>query len=562
MADCREQAVSNEFYDFIVPYGLQTELMIPESCVQRISEEFDIYFFDRELIPPIDLANYTYLGLPKCYGLLDTSALEASGILRLQDQPVLSLRGNGVLVGFIDTGIDYTNSLFRYSDGSTRIAAIWDQSIQEGTPPAGIVYGSEYRTEDINRALISENPYGVVPSRDEDGHGTFLAGVACGSEDLENDFIGAAPGAQIAVVKLKGAKQYLRDFFFVPDGVPAFQETDIMMALSYLDRLANDLNMPLVICIALGNSIGSHGKNGPLSMYVNQICARRRRSLVVAAGNEANTRHHYQGQITGQGEYEDVEISVEEDMSGFSVELWAEAPELFAVSVISPTGEMLPRVPVGYNNSGNRNFVFEGTTVTVDYRLETREGANQLIYFRFVRPRRGSWTIRVFPDTVVTGRFNLWLPMQQLTDGNVFFLRSNPEITITSPATARQVITVGGYQISNNSIYTDSGRGFTTSGEIKPDFAAPAVEVYGPGLRQNYVTRTGTSAAAAIAAGAVAQIMEWALVDGNNPMLSNAGIKNMLIRGTKQFAGRMYPNREWGYGALDVYRAFEMLRNV
>ena len=203
MADCREQAVSNEFYDFIVPYGLQTELMIPESCVQRISEEFDIYFFDRELIPPIDLANYTYLGLPKCYGLLDTSALEASGILRLQDQPVLSLRGNGVLVGFIDTGIDYTNNLFRYSDGSTRIAAIWDQTIQTGTPPAGIVYGSEYRTEDINRALISENPYAVVPSRDEDGHGTFLAGVACGSEDPNNDFIGAAPGAQIAVVKLK-----------------------------------------------------------------------------------------------------------------------------------------------------------------------------------------------------------------------------------------------------------------------------------------------------------------------------------------------------------------------
>ncbi len=562
MEDCREQVYSDEYYDFIVPYGVNMELMLPESCVQRVSEEFDIYYFHRSLVPPLQLSGYAYMGLPKCYGLLDTLALEASGILRLQDQPVLSLRGNGVLVGFIDTGIDYTNRLFRFSDGSTRIAAIWDQSVREGTPPSGIFYGAEYREEEINRALADENPYGVVPSRDDNGHGTFLAGVACGSEDPENHFIGAAPGSRLAVVKLKEAKQYLRDFFFVPKGVPTFQETDIMMGVSYLDRLAHDLNMPLVICIALGNSIGSHGKNGPLSMYLNQICGRRRRAIVTAAGNEANARHHYEGRITAIGEYEDVEINVQQDMQGFFVELWAEAPELFAVSVISPTGEQLPRVSVGFQSSAMLDFVFEGTTVTVDYRLETREGANQLIFFRFIHPRQGVWIIRVFPDVVVKGQYNLWMPMRQLTDGEVYFLRSSPDITLTSPGTTRQVITVGGYQISNDSIYTDSGRGYTVAGEVKPDFAAPAVDIYGPGLRNNYVTFTGTSAAAAITAGAVAQIMQWALVDGRNPMLSNAGIKNLLIRGTRRVQTRSYPNREWGYGALDVYRAFEVLRNV
>ena len=473
---------------------------------------------------------------------------------------MLSLKGNGVLVGFIDTGIDYTNPVFRFSDGSTRIAAIWDQSIEDGTPPDGIIYGAEYRREQINEALQSEDPYELVPHRDENGHGTFLAGVACGSEDIANDFIGAVPQSQIAVVKLKQAKPYLRDFFFIPEGVEAFSEADIMMGVSYLDGLANRLGLPLVICLAVGNSMGSHGRDGSLATYLNYICTRRRRSVVTAAGNEANARHHFQGTISGEMEYEDVEINVETDVAGVFFELWAESLELYAVSIISPTGEQFPRLPVRAGGSGDYHFIFEGTTVSVDYRVETKEAANQLIYFRFSNLRRGLWIVRVFPENIVTGRYNMWLPLQQFTEGNVFFLRSDPDITITTPGTSGQVITVGGYQVSNGSIYQSSGRGFTTSGEIKPDFAAPAVSVYGPGLRGNYVTMTGTSAAAAITTGAVAQIMQWALVEQREPTLSNAGIKNMLIRGTRKNQERSYPNREWGYGMLDVYRAFELLR--
>lgn len=560
MADCREQVYSNDYFDFIVPYGVKGEERVSDGCIQRINEDYDIFFSAREGLPPLSVGSYTYTTIPKCYGLLDTTALEASGILRLQNQPVLSLKGDGVLVGFVDTGIDYTNSLFRYSDGSTRILRIWDQSIRDGIPPEGILYGAEYTDEEINRALAADNPYDIVPSRDEDGHGTFLAGVACGGEDAANDFNGAVPNAKIAVVKLKGAKQYLREFFFVPEGVAAYQESDIMMAVAYLDALANILDMPLVVCVALGNSIGSHGKDGPLSDFLNFICTRRRRSVVTAAGNEANSRHHFQGRISGEMEYEDVEINVEEDMEGFFLELWAEAPELYAVSVFSPTGEQLPKIPLRTGTSGVFRFVFEGTTVTVDYRIEARETASQLIYFRFLLPKRGLWIVRVYPENTVTGIYNMWLPMRQLTDGTVFFLRSSPDTTLTSPGTASQVITAGGYQVANRSIYPESGRGYPVSGGIKPDFVAPAVDVYGPGLRGNYVTFTGTSAAAAVTTGAVAQIMQWALVERNDPFLSNAGIKNMLIRGAGGSSDRSYPNREWGYGTLDVYRTFELLR--
>ena len=502
----------------------------------------------------------TYIAIPKLFGLMDTSAVEATGALRLQRVRGTSLTGNGVIVGFIDTGIDYTNDIFKNVTGRTRILSIWDQSDQSGTHPQGIEFGSEYTREDIDRALQSENPYSIVPTKDTQGHGTFMAGVACGSESENGDFIGAAPQSEIIMVKLKEAKQYLRDFFFVKDGVPAYQENDIMMAVSYLNGVANILNRPLVICVALGNSAGSHASEGFLPSYLNYICGRRKRVVVTATGNEANARHHFQGRIIGEMEHEDAEITVEENTKGFFVELWASAPELYAVTIISPSGEQIPRILVRRGASEQFNFIFEGTTITVDYRIDTKETASQLIFFRFIRPTPGLWTIRIFPQLTVTGNYHLWLPLRELTDGNNFFLRSNPEITLTSPSAARQVITVGGYQASNTSIYADSGRGYTITGEIKPDFVAPAVDVYGPGLLGNFITFTGTSAAAAITAGACAQIMQWAIVDQNNTVMSNTSIKNMLIRGTAKPENRTYPNREWGYGTLDVFGAFQNLR--
>ena len=182
MADCREQVYSDDFFDFIVSYEETSGQTIAEACIQRIDEGYDIYYYPRERLPPLSVGGYSYSEIPKCYGLLDRTALEVSGILKMQNQPVLALKGNGVLIGFIDTGIDYTNPAFRYSDGSSRIVRIWDQTIQDGTPPAGILYGAEYTKEQINAALFSEDPYDIVPSRDTNGHGTFLAGVACASE--------------------------------------------------------------------------------------------------------------------------------------------------------------------------------------------------------------------------------------------------------------------------------------------------------------------------------------------------------------------------------------------
>ena len=561
MDNCKEQVYSNDYFDFVVPYGEAYTVSPPGTCIQRIDEDYDILYYSREGLPPLSLGTYSYSEIPKCFGLLDQTALEVSGILQLQIQPALALTGRGVLIGFLDTGIDYTSPLFRYEDGSSRIVRIWDQTIENGTPPSGIFYGADYTQEMINQALESENPYDIVPSRDTNGHGTFLAAVAAGGMDTENDFIGAAPEAQIAVVKLKEAKTYLREFFFVKEGEVAYQENDIMMAISYLNGLANVLNLPLVLCVGIGSANGSRSGNSYLSVYLNEICTKRKRSVVVATGNEAGVRHHYRGQFVEGMEYEDVEINVSENTDGFFVELWAGAPELFEVSVISPTGEQMPRVPARAGTSFVYDFIFEQSTVSVDYRIEAKRTGSLLVYLRFMKPGNGIWKIRVFPESITEGVYNMWLPLEQFTEGEVFFLRSNPDTTITIPSSAPQVISVGAYNATNQSIYPDSGRGNSPSGRLKPDFVAPGVNVYGPNARGNYIRQTGTSVAAAITAGAVAQVMQWAVVDRNSPTISNAGIKNMLIRGTGKPMGNLYPNTQWGYGTLDVYRSFEMLRN-
>ena len=337
MSDCEEKIYSNDYVDFIISKDVLDVIDLSSDCIQRIDEEKDTYFYPRSFFRIFDFPADSYASVPKCYGLLDETALEVSGILKLQQQPALALKGQGVMIGFIDTGIDYRNPVFQYSDGTTRIYRIWDQTIRDGTKPEGIAYGSEYKTEQINAALRAENPLETVPSMDTNGHGTFVAGVACGSEDVEDNFIGAAPFSEIAVVKLKEAKTYLREFYFIPDSVPAYQENDIMMAVSYLDRLAKERDMPLVICIALGSNMGNRGKDGQLATYLDIVSRRRKRCSVAAVGNEANARHHFLGKIQPDMEYESVEVSVEENMPGFFIEMWANAPELYAVSVSSPS---------------------------------------------------------------------------------------------------------------------------------------------------------------------------------------------------------------------------------
>ncbi len=559
--DCTEAVYSNDYYDLIVEFNNRRELFALPLCVQDINNQYLVGYWERTGLPPFSMRNYTYAAIPKIYTTLDERAMEASGILRIQNQPVLSLKGQGVLVGIIDTGIDYQNPVFRNLDGTTRIAAIWDQTIREGPAPAGFLYGAEYTDERLNEALASDDPLELVPSVDTDGHGTYVASLAAGGASPANEFIGAAPFSTIAVVKLKEAKDFLRDFFFIRPGATAFQENDVMAGVAYLDQLAYELNMPLSLCISVGTGWGSHGGTNPLSNVLDTVVSKRMRVVSIAAGNEANKRHHFYGNISENGAFENVEINVGSGVSGFTVELWSEISEVFTVEIVSPTGERIPKLS-RQETFREYTFVFEGTTVTVDKNISFASNDFQVIFLRFSAPIQGIWSIRVYAVDVIQGVYQMWLPMQELTDGEVFFLRSNPDTTITIPGNTRFPMTVGGYDVRTNSIYLDSGRGYTINGIVKPDFVAPAVEVVGAGLRDNFVARTGTSAAAAITTGAAALLLEWGVVQENYVRITSADIKSLFIRGAARDPGRLYPSREWGYGRLDLYEAFNSLRTL
>ena len=451
--------------------------------------------------------------------------------------------------------------MFRNLDGTTRIAAIWDQTIEAGPAPVGFLYGAEYRAAEINAALESEEPLRIVPSEDSEGHGTYVASLAAGGSVPAEGFIGAAPYSQIAMVKLKEAKETLRNFFFVRRNAQAFAENDIMAGVAYLDQLASELRMPLVICISVGSSWGSHGGSGPLASVLDNIVGKRMRSVVIAAGNEANKRHHFYGNLPGNGASENVEINVGTGVTGFTVELWSLVSEVFTVEIISPTGERLG--PLNIRTTYREyDFLFENTKVMIDKNIAFATSDFQLIFLRFQNPSQGIWNVRVYAEDVLHGAYDMWLPMEEFLTGDVYFIRSNPDTTITVPGNARYPITVGGYDSRNNSAFLDSGRGYTVGGVIKPDLVAPAVEVLGAGARNRFVAQTGTSAAAAITSGAVALLMEWAIVRGNYTRINAGEIKSILVRGAARDNQRLYPNREWGNGRLDLYEAFNGLRST
>lgn len=559
--DCTNAVYSEDFYDLIIEYSGRPKELPLSPCVQDINNQYGVGYWQREGLSPLSIRDYTYTAIPKLYSLMDEAAMEASNILRIQNQPTLGLRGRGVLIGFIDTGIDYQNPVFQNLDGTTRVAAIWDQTRREGPAPIGFLYGTEYRREQIDEALRTEDPLQVVPSEDTNGHGTYVASLAAGTPSAENEFTGAAPYAMIAMVKLKGAKEYLRDFFFIREGAEAYQENDIMAGVAYLDQLAYELGMPLVLCITAGSNWGSHGGVSPFSNVLNSILSRRLRAGVIATGNEANKRHHYYGKLEANGDSENVQINVGEQISGFTLEIWSAISEIFTVEIVSPTGQRL--APLGLQISTQEyHFLFEDTRVTINKNLSFASNDFQVIFMRFENPSQGIWNVKVHALDIIYGVFDMWLPVQEFLDGEVFFIRSNPDTTITVPGNTTYPITVGGYDARNNSVYLDSGRGYTVSGNIKPDFVAPAVEVIGAGLRNRFVARTGTSASVAIASGAVALVMEWSVVRGNYPRLTSGDIKSILIRGAARDAQRLYPNREWGYGRLDLYASFSGLRST
>ncbi len=580
MSTCTANVAGQDYADFIYRHSAATleELtaLLETDCVSYVNESYVVYYMPLEKAMPIAQPNHSYESLPTLFGLMDTTSMEASGILSTFRQPALGSNGEGVIVGLIDTGIDYQNPLFRNSNGTTRILGLWDQTLEDGgfELPGNrpflfpFLFGKEYTDQDINRALFDEDPLSVVPSVDSNGHGTFLAGIAGGSTSLSSDFTGAAPQCSLGIVKLKPAKQYLRDYYMIPDDAEAYQSNDIMLGITYLTLLARQRRMPLVICLGLGTNQGGHSGASPVEEVLNSLRSYSGVAAVCAAGNEAGLRHHYLGQVKepagGYGQFDEIELRIGEE-KGLVIELWANSPEIYTVGFVSPTGETIQRIPLSINSQTTVSFSLEPTTIDVAYSTTLGSQSSYLAFLRFQDPVPGIWRIRVYPTIVFSGVYHMWLPIEGFVSPDTYFLRSDPYTTIVTPGNADFPITVSTYNHLDGSLYIHSSRGYTRDGRIKPELAAPGVEVYGPGISSvpgDYPMRrmTGSSVAAAHVAGAAANIYSLQYPAASYPDIGSDLVKASLIRGADRNPNYIYPNQEWGYGTLNLYSAFLSLR--
>ncbi len=468
------------------------------------------------------------------------------------------------------------------ADKTTRIYSIWDQSIpyipesgQLGRFPEELSYGTEYTQNDINEALQAQDPFALLPSRDQEGHGTFMAGVACGNEDTAREFSGIAPLAELVVVKCKEAKNNIRRYYGISEDVPCYMENDIMLGIRYLARVAYRRRKPMVVCLGMGTNLGSHYRGGALGEVLQSYGDLRGFIVITAGGNEGNASHHYNSSMIPAREETELELRIDAKEKGFTTELWCKAPGLCSVALISPQGEYSGRT---YARVGERQmirFLLEQTVVYIDYLLVSLESGDECVRLRFLQPEEGIWRIRVFNETDIPTQFDMWLPISNFVQDGTYFLRPDPFITLCDPANNSQIVTSAYYDGSDRSVAAESGRGYNWRGEIVPDIAAPGTDIFGPlpqpvGSRRGiaaednenmprYGRRTGSSAGAAVTAGTAVLLAEWGIVRGNDRNMDSSGVQKYLIRGANR-NGRSFPNEEWGYGTLDLYGVFEVIR--
>lgn len=517
--------------ELIAGYAILT---VPETLVDAVSETPEIEYVEK----------------PKRFYYQQTNPTDASCFPPVTMRTPF-LNGRGVLLAVLDSGITWDLEVFRKADGSTRIRYLWDQTIP-GTAPEDFALGTEYTEADINAALelgVLER-YRQLPSRDLTGHGTAVAGIAAG-RSTDGAYIGAAPEAEFIVVKLGLPRE---------ESFP--RTTEIMRGVTYALRKAQQLNMPLVINLSFGNSYGSHDGSSLLERFLDNAAEIGRTVICVGSGNEGAARGHFAGNITRDSR---VELAVGDYERSLNLQLWKNYSDVFRILLQSPGGES---AELSTNIQGGKYTLrLEQTRILVYLGEPLPYAVAQEIYLEMIPVTggyidAGIWTIRLEPVMTVTGQYYLYLPAGNGRGDSTGFYRSTPQMTLTVPSTAAKVITVGAYDPVYDTYADFSGRGYadstrtigvTAAGLTKPDLVAPGVNIQAPDVYGSFLPVTGTSFATPIVSGAAALLMEWGIVQGNDPFLYGEKIKAYLRKGARPLRGeKEYPNDRVGYGRLCV----------
>ncbi len=522
--------------------------------VNEMRNEYAVLSVPEQLIDTIStFPQIEFIEKPKRLFFVINQAKAASCINPLQEVPE-NLSGRGVLVAVLDSGIDYFHDDFRKENGTTRITALWDQT-----------FGRVFTAEEINEALESGSrtqARRLIPSVDVSGHGTSVAGIAAGNgRGNDGAYRGIAYESELLVVKLGTAR---------PDGFP--RTTELMRAVNFAVEQAVNRNMPLVINISFGNNYGSHDGSSLLETFLDDISNYGRATIVVGSGNEGASAGHTSGNLSGgagsagsraaggitgtQASDNEAEFSVASYETGLSIQLWKSYSDRFEIRLRTPSGEMIGPLS---EQLGPVRYRYRGTQILIYHGKPGPYTTAQEIYFDFI-PAEGSyidsgvWAFQFTPQKIVQGRYDMWMPGSAVLNIATRFLRPTPDTTLTIPSTAAKVITVGAYDSIIGRYADFSGRGFTRMPQqVKPDLVAPGVGIMAPAVGGGYRSVTGTSFATPVVAGSAALMMQWGIVDGNDPFLYGEKVKAYLWRGARQLPGfAEYPNGQVGYGALCV----------
>lgn len=500
-------------------------LIIPEYLIDRLSDYEEIEFIEK----------------PKRLFYEVNEGRRASCINPLQT-PAFHLFGDGVLVAIIDSGIDYSHPDFINEDGASRIAVLWDQTIP-GNPPEGYSIGTLYTREQINEALRIPMPQRMelVQSTDLSGHGTHVAGIAAGNGRASNGlYRGVASRSELVVVKLG---------ISVGDSFP--RTTQLMLGINFVIQYAISVNKPIAINISFGNNYGSHTGSSLLERFINDSANVWRSAIVIGTGNEGASGNHAQGTLT-MGDIKVIQIAVSEFEFSLNFQIWKNYYDHFDISIIAPNGTRVGPIP---QILGTQQFPIGQTQIFIYYGEPTPFNQQQEIYIELIPTGRyissGVWQIELVPRRIVTGDYDVWLPAGGVKNPATRFLLPSEFTTLTIPSTAERVISVGAYDAYTDSYAPFSGRGYTRNMEIKPDIVAPGVNINSCAPGGGYSIRSGTSMATPFVTGSAALMMQWGIIEGNDPYLYGEKLKAYLINGARHLRVEAnYPNRTLGFGAL------------
>ncbi|MCY6370024.1 S8 family peptidase [Clostridium ganghwense] len=566
---CKEYFYSEEYSNYVVEYEGDINSVfenIDFGCVFILDERYAIVSIDADKAEEFfnNTKEIIYVEEPSLYTLNQISPIDAANISKFHENPALTLTGQGVLVGIIDTGIDYLNEEFIYENDTTRIVSIWDQTIKDTGVPEIPLVGRRYSRKEINRAIIAkkqgQDPYAIVDSKDEIGHGTSMAGII-GGRGRNPELIGAAPGCEFVVAKLENAKKnsLIREGINEGD-VPTYCTAEILLGIKYIYAEARRLKKPVVIYIPLGTNKGSHDGTSIIERYIDEISKVRGVVVVTSCGNEGDGEIHVSGEFEKTGEEKIIELQVDPMQRNLKFQIWCERPDKVSIGITSPSGEVIDKIPARLGEKEVSKLIFEGSVITVEYFLPEEITGDELIKIDIRNARGGIWKFKLFGDFIVDGRYNAWLYQRELLKDGTKFLAPSQNTTLTIPSTSRKVISCAYYNQNTETIVSASGRGFTREQGIKPDIAAGGINALTVSRGGGTTRVSGSSVGAAVTAGAIALILEWGIVKGNDPTMYSTKVKTYLIRGADRRPGDVYPNRSWGFGILDINGVFEKIR--